>query len=87
MNCRILEFQTGVAAIALVLCAIPGSGHAQSVESADSRRFTVKHYDVQLEPRLDSRIIIGTVTLSVVPLGDAAETEPPPFEVVNGHCL
>ena len=66
--------ETRVAAILLVLCAIQGPGHAQSLESPGSRPFSVKHYDVQLEPRLESRTIIGTVVLSVVPHGDAVET-------------
>ena len=32
----------------------------------DERPFHVTHYDVALEPRLESRTVIGTVTLSVV---------------------
>ena len=39
---------------------------AQSRESADARSFTVTHYDVDLEPRIESKTISGVVSLSVV---------------------
>ncbi len=64
---------TRVAAVLLALGAIPEWGDAQSFESRGSRPFSVTHYDVQLEPRLDSRTVIGTVTLSVVLHGDAVD--------------
>ena len=65
---------TRVAAILLVLCAIQGPGQAQSREPWGPRPFSVAHYDVQLEPGLDSRTIVGTVALSVVLHGDNVDT-------------
>lgn len=52
----------------LVLGVIPAVSHAQAYG------FAVGHYDVQLEPRLESRTVTGTVTLSVVVNGDDVET-------------
>jgi aminopeptidase N len=55
-------------AVSLVLGAIPSPGHAQG------RGFAVTHYDVQLEPRLESRTVTGTVTLSIAPTRDGDAT-------------
>jgi len=40
--------------------------HAQTPAAREERLFSVTHYDVRLEPRLESRTMTGTVTLSVV---------------------
>jgi len=48
--------------------------HAQTAASRADRPFSVTHYDVQLEPRLDSRTVTGTVTLSVVVQRDNVDT-------------
>jgi aminopeptidase N len=42
--------------------------------AGDDSSFRVTHYDVQLDPRLESRTVNGTVTLSVVVARDAAST-------------
>lgn len=39
-----------------------------------TRSFSITHYDVQLEPRLESRTVTGTVTVSVMPHRDGLET-------------
>ena len=39
---------------------------AQTPAAREERLFSVTHYDVRLEPRLESRTMTGTVTLSVV---------------------
>jgi aminopeptidase N len=52
---------TPIAAACLTLCAVALVCEAQ----------TVTHYDVQLEPRLESRSVTGTATLTVVQRGDA----------------
>jgi len=51
----------GVVAIGMLASA----AYAQTT-TRDERPFRVTHFDVQLEPRLESRTVIGTVTLSVV---------------------
>jgi len=40
--------------------------HGQTPASREERRFSVTHYDVQIEPQLGSRTVTGSVTLSVV---------------------
>ena len=47
---------------------------AQPRDSDVPREFAVTHYDVQVEPRLESRTVTGTVTLSVVLHRDDVET-------------
>jgi aminopeptidase N len=42
----------------------------QESRSDPQRSFSIAHYDVQLEPRLDSRTVTGTVTLSVASQSD-----------------
>ncbi len=58
----------------LALCALSPRGDAQPRESGVPRAFSVTHYDVQLEPRLESRSVTGTVTLSLVPHREGVET-------------
>jgi len=48
--------------------------HAQTPAARDEPPFSVTHYDVQLEPRLESRTMTGAVTLSVVVHRDDLET-------------
>jgi len=57
-----------VVAACLGLCVCVASGRAQTPAGAtrDTRSFSVSHYDVHVEPRLESRTVSGTVTLSVV---------------------
>ena len=50
------------------------AAHAQTPAARAERPFSVTHYDVQLEPRLDSRTVTGTVTLSVVVHRDNVDT-------------
>ena len=50
--------------LSLVVWAV--AVHAQTPGGRDGQPFSVTHYDVQLEPRLESRTLTGTVTLSVV---------------------
>ena len=50
--------------LSLVVWAV--AVHAQTPGARDERPFSVTHYDVRLEPRLESRTLTGTVTLSVV---------------------
>ena len=64
-------------AFALVLAIVWGQililAYLQESRS-DPQGFSITHYDVQLEPRLESRTVTGTVTLSVVTHRDDAET-------------
>ena len=46
----------------------------QPRESDVRRAFSVTHYDVELEPRLESRTVTGSVTLAVVLHRDDVET-------------
>jgi aminopeptidase N len=50
----------------LSFAACAAAVNAQTPAARDERTFSVTHYDVQLEPRLESRTVTGTVTLSVV---------------------
>jgi aminopeptidase N len=50
----------------LGLCMIAVSGHAQAPPAREAQSFSITHDDVQLEPRLESRTVTGTATLSVV---------------------
>jgi len=50
--------------LSLVVWAV--AVHAQTPGARYARPFSVTHYDVRLEPRLESRTLTGTVTLSVV---------------------
>ena len=50
----------------LGVCMFAASGHAQSPPAREAQSFSIAHYDVQLEPRLESRTVTGTATLSVV---------------------
>ena len=54
-----------ILAFLLVIGALAATAYAQT-PARDERPFRVTHYDVELEPRLESRTVIGTVTLSVV---------------------
>jgi len=58
--------------LSLVVWAV--AGHAQTPGARDERPFSVTHYDVRLEPRLVSRTLTGSVTLSVVVHRDDLET-------------
>ena len=60
-------------AFGLVVWALPMPGEAQS-PSRVPRAFDVTHYDVLLEPRLESRTVVGVVALSVVLHRDDLET-------------
>jgi aminopeptidase N len=53
---------------------IVAAGHAQSPSPRDGRPFSVTHYDVEVEPRLDSQTITGTATLSLVFNRDLVQT-------------
>jgi aminopeptidase N len=48
--------------------------HAQSATAREERPYSITHYDVQLEPRLDTRTVTGSVTLSVVLHREDVET-------------
>jgi len=48
--------------------------YAQTPAARGERPFSVTHYDVQIEPRLESRSVTGTVTVSVVLHRDDVET-------------
>ena len=49
--------------LAIATLAVVVSAQARA---GDDSSFRVTHYDVQLEPRLESRTVNGTVTLSVI---------------------
>jgi len=49
--------------LAIAMLAVVVSAQARA---GDDSSFRVTHYDVQLEPRLESRTVNGTVTLSVI---------------------
>jgi aminopeptidase N len=57
--------------LSLVVCGV--AVHAQTPGRRDDRPFSVTHYDVQLEPRLESRTVAGTLTFSVVVHRDDVE--------------
>jgi aminopeptidase N len=50
----------------LSLCAWAVAVHAQAPAVGSERPFSVTHYDVEIEPRLESQTITGTATLSFV---------------------
>ena len=58
----------------LAIGAMSPLSDAQPRESDVRRAFSVTHYDVELEPRLESRTVTGSVTLSVVLHRDDVET-------------
>jgi aminopeptidase N len=62
---------TGLALVCLTQCVAIAAGEAQVPAIASGRPFTVTHYDVQIEPELNSRSVSGTATLSIVLANDA----------------
>jgi aminopeptidase N len=56
---------------ALVIAA---DGRAQSPSLRDERPFSVTHYDVEIEPRLESQTITGTATLTLAFIRDLVQT-------------
>jgi aminopeptidase N len=60
----------------MLAVAMPSAVAYGQTRAGDEPPFRVTHYDVQIEPRLESRTVIGTVTLSLVmDRGDIASTE------------
>src|SRR5688500_18095753 len=49
------------------------TAHAQSVDGGTAS-LTIGHYDVQLEPDLESQSITGTAVLTIIPAHDGVET-------------
>jgi aminopeptidase N len=60
------------ASLALGVVVVPG--HAQSPGTRDAPPFSVTHYDVEIEPRLESQTLTGTATLSLVFNRDLVQT-------------
>ncbi len=58
--------------LSFCLCAIVV--HAQTPAAGTERPFSVTHYDVEIEPRLESQTITGTATLSLAFTRDVVPT-------------
>jgi len=58
----------------LVLALSAVAGHAQTPATGAERPFSVTHYDVEIEPRLQSQTLTGTATLSLVFTRDLVQT-------------
>jgi aminopeptidase N len=63
-----------ILASGLGVLVIAADGHAQSPSLRDERSFSVTHYDVEIEPRLESQTLTGTATLTLAFTRDLVQT-------------